>query len=269
MTDQNPAPAEAGMFDYDAELSRYHQRLRMVIDIGPSDHVLDIGCGSGQTTREAGRAAVSGSALGVDLSAPRLAEARRLTAAEGPHNVSFELADAQVHPFPPAHFTLAISRLGTMFFADPVAAFTNIARALRPGAPLIQLVWQHRHRQEWDTAIRDALGDRSTPPAAGPGDPFSLASPATVETILGKAGFTGVQFSDVHESVYYGPDARAARNVVLRLQVARDLLAEHDATQTKQALDRLHTILTEHDTGDGVWFDSRAWIITARRDSEG
>jgi SAM-dependent methyltransferase len=253
------------MFDYDAELRRYHQRLREVIEVSPSDRVLDIGCGSGQTTRDAGRAAVSGSALGVDLSADRLAEARRLSAAEGLHNVSFELADAQVHPFPPAHFTLAVSRFGTMFFADPVAAFTNIARALRPGAPLIQMVWQHRRQQEWDAAIRHALSDRETAPAAGAGDPFSLASPAAVETILGRAGFSGVQFDDVHEPVYYGPDARAGRDAVLRLQVAQDLLAKHNATQAEQALDRLQRILAEHDTGDGVWFDSRAWIITARR----
>jgi ubiquinone/menaquinone biosynthesis C-methylase UbiE len=168
MTDENPSQtwrngrqatdddgnADAGLFDYDAELRRYHQQLRSVIDVGPSDRVLDIGCGSGQTTREVARAAVSGSALGVDVSARRLAEARRLSEAAGLHNVSFELGDAQIHPFPSAYFTLAISRFGTMFFADPVAAFTNIARALRPAAPLIQLVWQHRHRQERDAAIR-------------------------------------------------------------------------------------------------------------------
>ena len=56
-------------------------------------------------------------------------------------NVSFVQADAQAHRFRPGCFDLAISRFGTMFFADPVAASTNIGRALRPGGRLVQLVW--------------------------------------------------------------------------------------------------------------------------------
>ena len=65
-----------------------------------------------------------------------------------------------------------------MFFADPVAAFTNIGRALRPGARLVQLVWQHRDRQEWDAVIDEVFaGDQPTPAPAA--DPFSLADPAT------------------------------------------------------------------------------------------
>ena len=130
------------LFDYDAELSRYNVRLRAAADVRTADRVLDIGCGTGQTTRDAARAATSGSALGVDLSRPMVDRARLLSAQEGILNVNFELADAQVHPFAPKDFTVGLSRFGTMFFTDPVAAFTNIGRALRPGARLVQLVWQ-------------------------------------------------------------------------------------------------------------------------------
>src|SRR5581483_7530741 len=87
-------------------------------------------------------------------SAPALELARRLTAAEGLRNVTYEQADVQAHPFPPAAFDLALSRFGVMFFADPVAAFTNIGRALRPGARLVLLVWQGRDRNEWSTEVR-------------------------------------------------------------------------------------------------------------------
>ena len=41
-----------------------------------------------------------------------------------------------------------------MFFADPVAAFANIGRALRPAGRLVMMVWQARERNEWDVAIR-------------------------------------------------------------------------------------------------------------------
>ena len=265
-------------FDYDAELYRYHERLRAAVDIGVGDRVLDIGCGSGQTTREAARAAPSGSALGVDVSAPMLARARRLSRDEGLRNVSFVQADAQVHGFRPEHFDVAISRFGTMFFADPVAAFTNIGWALRPGARLVQLVWQHRDRQEWDATIRSVFGDSAPAPGA---DPFSLADPATVDGVLSAAGFTGVDVTGVDEPVYYGSDAASALDAVLMLKMTKDPLGRLDAAQADDALDRLRAGWpppnasvglarrrappAPHDTGRGVYFDSSAWLVTARR----
>ena len=119
-------------------------------------------------------------------------------------------ADAQTHRFPPGRFDLAISRFGTMFFADPVAAFTNIGRALRPGARLVQLVWQHRDRQEWDAVIGEIFAGEQPAPAPA-ADPFSLADLATVGTILTAAGFADVNITGVHEPVYYGSDAASAK----------------------------------------------------------
>ena len=252
-------------FDYDAELRRYHRRLLTAMDVGPADHVLDIGCGTGLTTREAAKGAVSGSAVGVDISARMVATARRLSEQDGLRNVRFEQADAQVHPFPAEHFSLGISRFGTMFFTDPVAAFTNIARALRPGARLVQLVWQDRRHQEWDAVIRDALADGRTPPVAAGGDPFSLANPATAERLLTAAGFIHLQVTDVREPVYYGPDAEAAYNAARSLRMTQDHLVDLNPAQAEHALQRLLAVLAAHHTPDGIWFDSRAWIITAQR----
>jgi ubiquinone/menaquinone biosynthesis C-methylase UbiE len=116
---------------YDAELRRHNEHFRAAADVQPGGHVLDVGCGAGQSTRQAARAAVDGSALGMDPSAPMLERARRLSDDEGLRNVSYQQGDAETHPFPPAHFDLCISRFGTMFFADPIAAFANIGRALR------------------------------------------------------------------------------------------------------------------------------------------
>jgi ubiquinone/menaquinone biosynthesis C-methylase UbiE len=252
------------LFDYDAELRRYHQPLRAAIDVQPADRVLDIGCGAGQTTREAARAAASGSALGIDISAPRLARARRLARQEGLRNIGFVQADAQTYRFRPGRFDLAISRFGTMFFADPVAAFINIGCALRPGGRLVQLVWQHRDRQEWDAVIGEVFAGEQ-PALAPAADPFSLADPAAAGTILTASGFTDVDVTGVHESVYYGPDAASALRVMLSLQMTKDLLAPLDAARTGQALGRLRAALVTHQSSGGVFFDSRAWLITARR----
>jgi SAM-dependent methyltransferase len=107
----------AGVFD--AEAGLLNGRFRAAAGAGPRDRVLDIGCGTGQSTRDAARAAVAGSALGVDLSERMLEHARRLSAGEGLRNVTFLQADAQVHRFAAAHFDLCISRFGAMFFAGP------------------------------------------------------------------------------------------------------------------------------------------------------
>jgi SAM-dependent methyltransferase len=195
-----------------------------------------------------------------------LEHARRLSDAEGTRNVTYEVGDAQTHPFTAARFDLCISRFGTMFFTDAVAAFANIGQALRPKARLVLLVWQHPERNEWFTATRRALGDSGTSTPSGSDlEPFSLADPVDTQRLLTAGGFEEIDFTDVHEPVFYGPDAATAYETVLGLRHARDLLDRLDATAAERAHHRLRTTLDAHDTGSGVLFDSRAWIITARR----
>ncbi|WP_433472639.1 class I SAM-dependent methyltransferase [Spirillospora sp. CA-142024] len=251
---------------YDAELRRHDEVLRRAWGIRPHDHVLDIGCGTGQTTRQAARAAQAGSALGVDVSAPAIERARELARTEGLGNVAFEHADAQAHRFPDQHFDLAISRFGTMFFADPVAAFANVRRALRPAGRLVMMVWQSHERNEWDVAIHRSLAGPEGPVAvpAGP-DPFSLADPPTVKQILGAAGLTDITFTDVHEPVYYGPGVPAALDWVRGFTSTSETLKRLDPAAAARAVGRLRETLSAHLGDDGVRFDSRAWIITARR----
>ncbi|WP_193608420.1 class I SAM-dependent methyltransferase [Nocardioides lijunqiniae] len=255
------------MFDYDAELSRYQDRLRAAAGVQPDDHVLDIGCGTGLATRDAARSASSGGALGVDLSVPMLEEARRLAADEGVANVRFEQADVQVHPFAAEGFSLAISRFGTMFFDDPLAAFGNVARSLRPGSRLVQLVWAPYEDQEWSGAVRRALAgsDPLPEPAGLTRAAFSLADPAVTTGLLEAAGLTSVEVTDVREPVHYGADADAALEALSQLGMTRDLVADKDEAEQARALDRLREVLEAHDTGEGVWFDARAWLVTAVR----
>jgi len=250
---------------FDAEARPHNERFRAATGVAPRDRVLDIGCGTGQSTRDAARAALTGSALGIDLSAQMLEHARRVSRGEGLTNIGFEQADAQVHAFPAGGFDVAISRFGSMFFDAPVAAFGNIGHALRPGGRLVLMVWQARERNAWSTKIREAIaGDAELPPSTGP-HPFSLSDPAVAGGILTAAGFAEISFTDVHEPVYYGPDATVALDVVSGLRSTRDLLAGMDAGQAENALNRLRAALAAHQTSEGVLFDARAWIIAAHR----
>lgn len=119
--------------------------------------MLDVGCGNGQTTRDAARAAFDGSAVGVDLSSRMVEFARRLAAAERIANATFHQADAQIHPFVEGSFDVAISRTGVMFFGDPPAAFANIACPLRPGGRLV-LMTLAEHRTQRMSRVRRSAG---------------------------------------------------------------------------------------------------------------
>jgi SAM-dependent methyltransferase len=250
---------------YDAELRAHHAHLRAAYGISSGDEVLDIGCGTGLTTRDAARAAAPGRVVGVDVSERMLQRARRLTAAERLANVRYERGDAQVHRFDPARFDVAISRFGTMFFGDPVAAFANIAAALRAEARLVLLVWQRLEHNEWARLIDAALGDAAqpTPPGA---DPFSLGDAELTARILQRAGFDDVRVEEVHEPVFYGRDLDAALAVVTGFQNTSAALASLSDGAAARTVKRLREMLEAHYSHEhGVALESRSWLITARR----
>jgi SAM-dependent methyltransferase len=253
--------------DYDAELRLHNEVLREACAIGRDERVLDIGCGTGQTTREAARAAAHGSALGIDTSTAMIARADEIAQSEGLRNVQFECADAQTRRFPSRYFDVAISRFGTMFFADPVAAFSNIREGLKSGGRLVMMVWQGPEANEWWVTIEQCLAPGSHLPLASPVglDPFSLADPNAVARILAAAGFAGTTFRDVRAPVYYGANVEAALEWVGGFLCTQEALRRFDAAGAETARARLRETLAKHQRAQGVWFDSRAWIVTAQR----
>jgi SAM-dependent methyltransferase len=249
----------------DGTLANCHGPFLTAAAIREDDRVLDVGCGTGRATRDAARVAVNGSALGVDLSSQMIALARATADAEGLHNVEFRQADAQIHPFESGAFDAVISRMGSMFFGDPHAAFTNLHRALRPDGRLTLLTWQDVADNEWLTQFRSALAvgrDLPSPPPDAP-SPFALADPDRVRTILGAAGFTDISFESLHEPMGFGPDADDAFNFVSELTGwMRNGLDDEDRDA---ALAALRTTIAEHTGDDGVTYQSATWTIQARK----
>jgi SAM-dependent methyltransferase len=257
--------SSGGKIDYDFELRAYNERLRAAAAISPGQHVLDLGCGAGESSRDAARAAAPGHVLGIDISAPLLERARERVAAEGVDNLTFVHGDAQVHPFTPGHYDIAISRFGVMFFSDPVAAFGNVARTLRSQGRLVALAWQPHSDNEWAVEIDSALHGPARPPTpANTDEAFSLGDRAATARILDRAGFRGIEFTDVNEPVFYGRDGDAAFEFVRRFKSTQVALASFSAADAERALERLRDTLEQHRTPhDGIVFDSRAWLITA------
>ncbi len=250
---------------FDESLRAYQPTFLAAAELSPDDRVLDVGCGAGQTSIDAAQVATAGSVLGVDLSGAMLEVARQRASAAGLANVQFVQADAQVHPFEPASFDVVIGRTSAMFFGDPVAAFANLASALRPGGRLVLLVWQGIEHNEWIRCILGAMAagrDLAPPPPGAPG-PFALSQPDRVRSLLTGAGFDEPDLRDLRERMYFGPTPEEATTFMHGLNAW--MLQDLDEVGRARALDALHRTMREHDGPDGVTFDSATWLITATR----
>lgn len=242
---------------YDAMLDAFNDRLLDAAGIGPADRVLDVGCGTGRIALLAARRAAE--VVGVDISAPMLARAR--AAAAGVGNVTFEQADAQVHPFPGNGFDVVVSRGGVMFFADLVAAFGNLRRALAPGGRLA-FVGPKAGTGDYaraTAALTPLLRDPS-PAARGMG---SLVEEGRIREVLDAAGFADVAVTPVDAPMDYGRDAADAAEFVLGQGAARHNLAGLDADVLARTRAELRAGLAAYETAAGVLIPGSVWLVTA------
>ncbi|ETX29184.1 class I SAM-dependent methyltransferase [Roseivivax isoporae] len=234
--------------------------------LAPGERVLDIGCGAGGSTRAAARAVgPSGSALGLDISAPLLALARE----RAPDNARFVQADAQVHGFDGPPFDAALSRFGVMFFDDPVAAFANIRSALAPGGRLVMACWAGPEGNPWFTDPRDAAVARLGPVPQGDPDaagPMAFRDPSRVLPILAAAGFADAGVETVTPDLHL-PDGWAAMERMLpEIGPIPGILRERGGTQEdlRAILGTLHARWRDRIGPDGIRLPARVRIYAAR-----
>jgi SAM-dependent methyltransferase len=253
---------------YEAMLGPFTGHLLNAAGVRGTDRVLNVGCGCGSTTRAAGRLATGGGALGVDLSGQLLHRAVQRAREEGLANVRFEHADVQVHPFTEPVFDAAISRFGVMFFAQPVTAFANIGRALRPGGCLVFVCWADPAENEWITVPGAAAAQYvAIPPIGDPAvpGPFSLADRNRAVAILDAAGLAEVGIECVTVSLRLGSDVADTVEFVKQAGIGQTLLREADPATTSRVTDALAAAFEPYVTTGGVWLGSTAWLVTARR----
>src|SRR6266702_1480387 len=232
------------------------------------ERVIDIGCGSGVTTIAfARRVAPSGHAFGIDISAPMLARARASAPKELP--VDFALADATVYPFDPARFDLLASRFGVMFFADPVASFANMRKALKPSGRLTFACWREPRENPFFMApLQAAYKHVPKLPQQGPEDPgpFAFASEQRVRRILDGAGFAAIQMEPcpllLDAAIGQGLD-RAVQGALEIGPVSRALEGQ-PAELRAAAANSIREALGAFAKGDAVLLPASIWIVTAR-----
>ncbi len=234
------------------------------------ERILDVGCGCGETTLElAGRVGPSGTVTGIDLSTMMLDRARQRAREAGVEQVRFENADAQTYALPRASVDLLFSRFGVMFFIDPVAAFTNLRSALRPGGRLAFVCWQSLQQNPWMMVPLAAVMQQVAlppPPAPDAPGPFAFADAERVRGILTQAGLRALNFAPVDETLTIGGSGGIDQAVEFVLQigpVAAALRAAGPGAHATVAAAVRDAVAPFH-TPQGVRMAAAAWIVTGR-----
>ena len=250
---------------------------RAVIEaVAPRDgeRVLDIGCGCGDLTLQvAGLVGPSGKATGVDISAPMLARARERATQSGlSAQTHFLEADAQVVNVGDVGglFDVAVSRFGVMFFADPIAAFANIASLVRVGGRLGFVCWQAPDLNPWmSTLAREvaALFPGQPPPDPHAPGPFAFADPVRTRDIVRAGGWVNVSVTPcVRDTRVFGTDDfDVAVEGSLAIGGAARLLLNATAEQRSEARAIAERVVGSFWGTDGAVVDSACWLVTAQR----
>ena len=223
----------------------------------PGETLLDIGCGAGQTVLQLSeRVGPRGLVIGVDI-APLLLDLARRDAQDQPQ-ARFIAADAQTLELPDHSADGLYSRFGVMAFADPVAAFANLRRLLKPGGRLAFVCWRALAENELDHLPLKAAGleDRIDP------TPFSFADPDHITATLQAAGFVSIGVRPHDERVSSG-DLEAMLAVLLKVGPLGRILRE-DPTLRPAAEPRVRAALAALGGSGPIALNAATWIVTAR-----
>jgi SAM-dependent methyltransferase len=233
---------------------------------GEGGRALDIGCGVGATALAMGRRlGPSGHVLGVDLSAPMLAAATARARDEDLTSVSFAVGDAQTYAFELGAFDAAISRFGVMFFDDPVAAFANIRRALRPGGRLAFAAWRAPEDNPFMTAgARVARTYQPDLPRYQPDAPgqFGLARPEYINEVLSAAGWSHVEARAWDAPGVLPQDDLTA--FVTQLGPSAGVLRALPEAERAEAAAKIVAAYAPFVRDGAARFDMACWLVTAR-----
>jgi SAM-dependent methyltransferase len=249
----------------------FTERLLELLAAQEGERILEVGCGGAGITLALGqRVGQRGSIVGLDVSGPMLAEARRRAALQGATNVTFEKGDAQVYPFAPASFDAAVSRFGVMFFDDPVAAFANIGQTLEPGGRLVFCCWQELAHNDWIMVPAGAalqyvpMPDLGQPGAPGP---FSLADPERIRTILADSSWVDIGLEEVVCPMHLGDSVDDAMDYLEQSEIAEALTRDVEPATVARGWAAVKETLEARATTDGINLNGLGWLVSAKRPS--
>jgi SAM-dependent methyltransferase len=236
----------------------------------PGDRVLDIGCGWGDTTQKLAGLVGDGEVVGVDVAEPFIDLAREEAAAAGVTNVEFRLGDVQIADLG-GPYDYVFSRMGVMFFANPVVALRNIHAAIRPGGRVCFCVWRRKLDNSWvweaEQVVEKYLEhpEQTDEPTCGPG-PFSMANADTVTEQLRIAGFEAIELRRSDLPMTMGASLDDAVDLTMAIDPAGEVLrlwGDRAEEIRPRIAGEIRAALEQFETADGVRAPASTWIVSA------
>ncbi|HMJ75519.1 MAG TPA: class I SAM-dependent methyltransferase [Iamia sp.] len=263
------------------QLAPVSEALFAAAALAPGERVLDVGCGTGPTTREAAAAVgPEGAVTGLDVSADMLAAAAGIAVPPGAAPITWTTADVVGWSPPDGAYDAVISRFGVMFFSDPPAAFSHLASATRSGGRLAVAVWAHRDESALfavplhaTLAVRRAhgVGDTASMPAdGGPVDQgaTSLGDVPAALALLEAAGWEAPSATRHRLALPFGGglDPRAAAEAAADFGPTRLAFDGLDDAVRADAIDAIAAAFEAHvDDAGHVVLGGSILVLTATR----
>ena len=227
------------------------------------ERALDVGCGGGLTSAAFARAvAPAGRVLGLDVSAVILDVARERF--KDTPNLEFALGDAATMAL--ADYDLVTSRFGVMFFPAPIAAFSNLRRALRGDGRLAFICWRSLDENPWmavPTRAAFTVLPRPEPTPPGAPGPFAFADGDRLRDILEQAGFGAVSIEPFDRTLDLGTPDDALEQMT-RMGPAAAAFTAAAVSEQRAAADAIRAALEAHVVGGTVHMPSATWLVRAR-----
>ncbi len=248
----------------DDMLTDISEHTLLTADIAAGMQVLDVGCGCGATALRLSQ--IGARVTGIDISEPMLKLAQE-RAREVKLDIQFLLSDAETLNFE-ARYDLLFSRFGVMFFAEPVAAFSNLQRALKPGGRLHFVCWQAPSVNPWMSAPMAAalteMPPMEAPDPRAPG-PFAFADPGYVNEILAQSGFSEVEVKPYRTRIRLAPDVDEAFHFFWQLSPLARLLKDADADTSARIGSKVRKVFVDHTDGEGIVMDAACWLVSGNK----
>jgi len=252
----------------ETSLAPFGLQALTIANISSGERVMDVGCGWGDSTYEiAKRVKVDGYVQGVDISELILKQAKNRLNSLAVENISFECLDAESHDFNPLSVDVVYSRFGVMFFSNPVNAFSNIRKILKPDGRLAFICWQSVDNNLWVKLPLDIVTSYVDVNPSNPDSPggFSFGDANKVLNIINKAGFVNAVIEPYHSKLVIGADVNEAVVFLSHLGPASAVIEDPELNiKTKnKILFELRETLAQYVTPEGIKLDAATWIVTA------
>jgi ubiquinone/menaquinone biosynthesis C-methylase UbiE len=222
--------------------------------IGPSDRVLDLGCGTGIVARVL-RERLGGAAriTGIDVSARMIEKARSLAP-----EIEWHEGNALELPFAERSFDVVLCQQMLQFVPDLGKALREIRRILVPRGRLVASAWRSRGEQP----LHDSLGRIAERHLGKPNDKRFALEGERLCSAIADAGFTDIRLESVSLTERYG-------QFPIRMSVMAanfDLAALEDSERERRLLaieSESHAALARFENDGALCAPSITNVVTA------